>query len=162
MSLKKRQEGKLSVEQARDVAGVRAMLDAAGMMTDGVESPSSCYLIAYFGHEPVGVVGIEPMLDAALMRSLYVVPAMRRRGVGAALIDAGRKAAHSRGVRSLYAVGDGAGEYLRRFGFSPVAVETLLSATSGMPGIAHYRERPEALRDDAFFLDISQDGIIAR
>src|SRR5271166_3183476 len=100
MALKKKQEGKLIIEQTRDLEVVRAMLSGAGMITEGLEWPAVCYLVAYFGTEPVGVVGIEPSLDAALIRSLYVADAMRGRGIGAGLIAAARKAAHTRGARS--------------------------------------------------------------
>jgi amino-acid N-acetyltransferase len=163
MPLSKREEGRLTVEQARDLAVVRAILAENAMTTDGVGWASGCYLVAYFGHEPVGVVGLEPMLDAALMRSLCVAASMRRRGVGAALVGAARKAAHTRGVRALYAFGCGAGDYLRRLGFSEVPMPQLIAALAGTPGVRLRQARPERLSDEtAFFLDISQDGIIAR
>ena len=83
MALRKKQEGKLVVEQTRDLGVLRAMLSGADMITEGLEWPPACYLVAYFGTEPVGVIGVEPSLDAALLRSLYVVDAMRRHGIGA-------------------------------------------------------------------------------
>ncbi len=163
MAFRKHREGEFTIEQARDLAVVRAILAKNGIASEGVEWAPGCYLLAYFGDQPVGVVGIEPMLDAALMRSLCVVESMRRRGVGAALAGAARKAAHTRGVRSLYAFGSGAGDYFRRLGFTEVPTPQLIAALAGTPGVAYYEARPERLgAETAFLLDISRDGIISR
>ncbi len=163
MALRRHREGELSIEQARDLAVVRAILASNAMSAEGVGWAPGCYLVAHLGDEPVGVVGIEPMLDAALMRSLCVAEPMRRRGIGAGLVAAARKAAHARGVKSLYAFGCGAGDYLRRFGFTEVALEELISALVGTPGVACYQARPKNPDGEtAFLLDISRDGIISR
>lgn len=163
MRLRKRQEGKLTIEQTRDFARVRAMLSAAGMMSGGVEWPPACYLFAYLGNEPVGVAGIEPKLDAALIRSLYVADAMRGRGIGAGLFAAARKAAHTRGARSLYLFSTGAGDFFKRFGFVEVPAAQLVSALGGTPQVEYYKARPEELaREVAWYLDISRDGVIVR
>ena len=161
MALRKKQEGKLLVEQTRDLEVVRAMLSSAGMLTEGLEWPAACYLVAYFGTEAVGVIGVEPSLDAALLRSLYVVEAMRRRGIGAELVTAARKAAHTRGARSLYLLSNDSGAFLKRFGFVEVPVAQLVGALAGTPTLK--RSHPDALaREAAWYLDISQDGVIVR
>ncbi len=163
MALKKKQEGKLVIEQTRDLEIVRAMLSGAGMITEGLEWPPACYLVAYFGAEPVGAVGVEPSLDAALIRSLYVVDAMRGRRIGAQLVAAARKAAHTRGARSLYLFSTEAGDFFQRFGFARVPVARLVAALGAVPQVKFYQARPEELaREVAWYLDISQDGVILR
>jgi amino-acid N-acetyltransferase len=163
MAIRKKQEGKLVIEQTRDLAMVRAMLSGAGMSIEGLEWPPACYLAAYFGTEPVGVIGVEPSLDAALLRSLYVVDAMRGRGVGAELVASARKAAHTRGARSLYLLSADAGDFFKRFGFAEVPVAQLTAALGGTPTVKHYRALPDDLaREVACYLDISQDGVILR
>ena len=163
MALRKKQEGKLVIEQKRDLEIVRAMLSDAGMITTGLEWPPACYLVAYFGTEPVGVVGVEPSLDAALIRSVYVVDAMRGRGIGAELVAAARKAAHTRGARSLYLFSTAAGDFFKRFGFVEVPVAQLVAALGAAPQVKYYRARPDELaREVAWYLDISQDGVILR
>jgi len=163
MALRKKQEGKLVIEQTRDLEAVRAMLSAAGMVTEGLEWPPACYLVAYFGTEPVGVIGVEPSLDAALIRSLYVADAMRGRGIGAELVAAARKAAHTRGARSLYLFSTDAGDFFKRFGFVEVPVAQLVAALSAAPQVKCYVARPDELaREVAWYLDISQDGVILR
>ena len=163
MALRKKQDGKLVIEQTRDLAAVRAMLSAAGMITDGLEWPPACYLVAYFGTQAVGVIGVEPSLDAALIRSVYVIGEMRGRGIGAELIAAARKAAHTRGARSLYLFSTDAGAFFQRVGFVPIPVAQLVGALSAVPQVKYYLARPDDLaREEAFYLDISQDGVILR
>ncbi len=169
MAIRRRAAGKLVIEQAdnRYRDRVRAMLAAAGMVTDGIESPTACYLLAWFGDEPgdepVGVVGIETRLDTALVRSLMVVEPMRRRGIAAELIAAARKAAHTRGARTLYAFAAEAGGYLRRLGFEPAPVGDLVAALGGVAQVEYYRSHPaELARQTAWRLDISKDGVIVR
>ena len=163
MALRKKQEGKLLVEQTRDLDLVRAMLSGAGMITEGLEWPPSCYLVAYFGVEPVGVIGVEPSLDAALLRSLYVIDAMRGGRVGSDLVAAARKAAHTRGARSLYLFSADAGDFFRRLGFIEVPIAQLVAALGATPQVKYYRARPDELaREVAWHLDISQDGVILR
>jgi N-acetylglutamate synthase-like GNAT family acetyltransferase len=163
MAIRRRSEGRLVIEQSRDRERVRAMLSAAGMIAEGVEWPSACYLVAWFGHEAAGVVGIETRVNAALVRSLLVVETMRRRGIGAALLAAARKAAHTRGAKTLYAFSTEAGEFLRRFGFESAPVDELVTALRGAPQVEYYFARPEELaREVAWRLDLSRDGVIVR
>ena len=163
MALKKHRSGELAIEQTRDLAAVRAMLERAAMLSDGIDAPSSCYLLAYINDEPIGVVGIEPRLDAALIRSLYVADAMRSRGIGAKLMTAARKAAHTRGARHLYLFSTNAREFFRGLGFEQVPVEEVINAMRGAPQVEYYRARPDELaREATWHLDISRDGLIER
>lgn len=163
MAIRKHRAGELVVEQTRDLALVRAMLERGGMTTEGIEWPAACYIVAYFGDEAVGVIGIEPKIDAALIRSLCVNELMRRRGIGGALLAAARKAAHTRGARHLYLFGAEAGSFFERRGFTEVAVADVVAAIPGVPLVERLRARPEELtREVGFHLDISADGVIER
>ena len=163
MAIRKHRAGELVIEQTRDVELVRAMLARGGLMTDGIEWPAACYLLAYFGDDAVGVIGVEPKIDAALVRSLYVNESMRGRGIGAALVAAARKAAHTRGARHLYLFSTDAGEFFERHGFTMVPVADVVAALPGVPQVEHYRARPDDLaRESAYHLDISADGVIER
>ena len=163
MALRKHRAGELVIEQTRDLVRVREMLASAGMMTEGIEWRAACYILAYHGDEAIGVVGIESKIDAALIRSVYVKPEMRQRGIGAALVTAARKAAHTRGARHLYLLTTDAGSFFERQGFVRVEVAEVIAALSGVPQVEHYRARPEELaRELAYHLDISGDGVIER
>ena len=163
MALRKHRPGELVIEQTRDLDQVREMIESAGMMTEGIEWPAACYILVYNGDEAIGVVGVEAKIDAALIRSLYVKPAMRQRGIGAALLAAARKAAHTRGARHLYLFSTDAGSFFERQGFARAEVATVIAALRGVPQVEHYRARPDELaREVAYHLDISGDGVIER
>ena len=163
MALRKHRAGELVVEQTRDLALVRAMLERGGLITEGIEWPAACYLVAYVGDEAAGVIGVESKIDAALLRSLYVNDSMRGRGIGGALLAAARKAAHTRGARHLYLFGVDAGSFFERHGFAKVAVADVLAAIPGVPQVECFRGQPEELaRQVGYYLDISGDGVIER
>jgi len=163
MAIRKHRPGELIIEQTRDLARVREMLARGGLTTDGIEWPAACYLVAYVGDDAVGVVGVEPKIDAALIRSLYVEESTRRRGIGGALIAAARKAAHTRGARHLYCFSAEAGKLFERHGFTRVPVGDVIAALPGVPEVEFFRARPgELAREVAYYLDISGDGVIER
>jgi N-acetylglutamate synthase-like GNAT family acetyltransferase len=163
MALRKHREGALVIEQTRDLARVREMIADAGMITDGIEWPAACYIMAYYGDEAIGVVGVEVKIDAALIRSVYVKASMRNREIGAALVAAARKAAHTRGARHLYLFSTDAGAFFERLGFVRVEVANVVGALAGVPQVEYYRARPDELaREVAYHLDISGDGVIER
>jgi hypothetical protein len=58
MAIRKHRAGELVVEQTRDLALVRAMLERGGMTSEGIEWPAACYIAAYFGDDPVGGFGV--------------------------------------------------------------------------------------------------------
>jgi N-acetylglutamate synthase-like GNAT family acetyltransferase len=163
MPIRKHRAGELVIEQTRDLERVRAMLARAGMTADGIEWPAACYIVAYVGDEAIGVIGVESKIDAALLRSLYVDESMRGRGIGAALVTAARKAAHTRGARHLYLFTTDAGEFFERLAFEPSDTASVMSALAGAPQVEYYRAHPEELRvEAAYHLDISGDGVIER
>jgi predicted N-acetyltransferase YhbS len=162
--IRRRKAGELAIEQTRDYALVASMLKDAAMTAAGVASPGACFLLAYIGDTPVGVIGVETRVDAALIRSFTVTAPMRGGGVGAALIGAARTAAHTRGARRLFAlVRAGAENYLERFGFEPVAAADLLDTMAGAFMADYVRARPVELAGyHALCVDISHDGVIVR
>src|SRR5271169_3150117 len=156
MAIRKHRAGELVIEQTRDFVLVRAMLARGGLMTDGIEWRAACYLVAYFGDDAIGVIGVEPKIDAALIRSLYVNESMRRRGIGSTLLAAARKAAHTRGARHLYLFSADAGGFFEPHGFTAVAVADVIAAIPGVPEVERIRAQPEELKRQAgYHLDIS-------
>jgi amino-acid N-acetyltransferase len=163
LAFRKHRAGEIAIEQTRDLARIRKLLEQGAMLTDGVEWPPACYLLAFDGGDAVGVVGLEPILDSALLRSLYVVERYRHREIGRRLVMAARQAAHTRGARQLYLFATSAGGFFCRLGFKPAEVEELTAALKGSPQTDYYLARPQELaREVAYRLDISRDGIIER
>jgi N-acetylglutamate synthase-like GNAT family acetyltransferase len=167
---RRRAPGELYVAQTGDLAGAEVLLsaagEAAGIVTGGLDAPGACWIAASVGDaaaSSVGIVGIETIVDAAVIRTLAVAQAMRRRGIGAALVNAARKAAHTRGARRLYALGRRGDEYLLRFGFEQVAAAEMIDELAGTFTADYLRAHPDELaRMDPLRLDISRDGVIER
>lgn len=137
--------------------------EAGGIIAAGLDAPGACWIAASLGGAISGVVGVETIVDAAVIRSLAVAEAMRRRGIGAALVNAARKAAHTRGARRLYALGRRGEDYLLRFGFERIASMEMIDDLAGTFTADYLRAHPgELARMDPLRLDISRDGVIDR
>jgi N-acetylglutamate synthase-like GNAT family acetyltransferase len=165
VAFRKHRPGEIVIEQTRDLARVRTLLEQGAMITKGIEWPPACYLLAFDGDEAVGVIGVEPLLDSALIRSLYVPESHRRRGIARELVGAARKAAHTRGARQVYlfSYSPHPGRFFSRLGFESVDTTELVSALKGCPQVEYYAAHPDELAEEvAYRLDISRDGIIER
>ena len=164
---RRRAPGELYVAQTADLAAAEAILadagEAAGIIAGGLDAPGACWIAASMGGAISGVVGVETIVDAGVIRSLAVVESMRRRGIGAALVNAARKAAHTRGARRLYALGRRGEDYLLRFGFERIASTEMIDDIAGTFTADYLRAHPgELARMDPLRLDISRDGVIER
>jgi len=160
---RRRPRGEVSIEQTHDQAVIAAMLDRAGAAVpiDLIDS-GECFLMAYLGDDPVGIAGLETEVDAALMYSLFVLEAMRRRGVGASLLQAVRVAAHTRGARTLYAMAPaGFVGYFVRFGFAETGFAELVK-TLGQVSMLRWTRSGDVPECAVVRLDISRDGLIER
>jgi N-acetylglutamate synthase-like GNAT family acetyltransferase len=154
---RRRPAGKVVVEQARDIGALGTIIRDAGLDADRIGRTGALVLIAWLDDESVGAAELTSHVDAAMLRALWVAPHMRRRGVGAALMAAMRKAARIRGARRLYASDAEDGEWLRRFGFAPADKNI-------EPGDERWLRtiEPESESPALWILDISGDGIIDR
>jgi GNAT superfamily N-acetyltransferase len=165
---RRRAAGELYIAQTADLAAAAGAVladagEAAGIITGGLDAPGACWIAASIGNAISGVVGVETIVDAAVIRSLAVAEAMRRRGIGAALVNAARKAAHTRGARRLYALGRRGEDYLLRFGFERIAGTEMIDDLAGTFTADYLRAHPgELARMDPLRLDISRDGVIER
>jgi N-acetylglutamate synthase-like GNAT family acetyltransferase len=164
---RRRAPGELYLAQTTDLAAAAAILaaagEAAGIVGAGLDAPGACWIAASVGDTVAGVAGIETIVDAAVIRSLAVAGAMRRRGIGAALVGAARKAAHTRGARRLYALGRRGEEFMLRLGFERVTAAEMIDDLAGTFTADYLRVHPDELaRIDPLRLDISRDGVIER
>ncbi|MCW8905933.1 MAG: arsenic resistance N-acetyltransferase ArsN2 [Sedimenticola sp.] len=103
---------------ATDLRIVREMLQAADLPYEDIDQDSVArfYLLQEAG-QPVALAGLELHGDAALLRSLVVVPAQRGRGLARQLLDHLCREARSGGASHLYLLTVGAADYFRRLGF---------------------------------------------
>jgi len=160
---RRRPAGQVIVEQARALAALGALLDEAGLDADRIARTGALILVAWLDDESVGVAELTSHVDAALMRALWVAPAMRRRGIGAALMAAVRKAARIRGARRLYALGAEDAEWSRRFGFAQVDRNLESGDERWLRSAIEFEaDSPPASKLALWILDISGDGVIDR
>lgn len=81
-----------------------AELDAAMAEdpSDQLTPPRGAFLMAWWGDEPVGCVGLAPLTDGVLqLGRMFVVPTQRGRGLGARLLVAAEDVARERGARAI-------------------------------------------------------------
>jgi amino-acid N-acetyltransferase len=104
-----------------DEPEVSALLTASALPLDGVHEALPCFVVAEDAGAIVGVAGIEECGRAgqhALLRSVAIAPAWRRRGLGRALVTRAIAEAEARGARALYLLTTTAEGYFPTFGFS--------------------------------------------
>jgi len=68
----------------------------------------------------IGCVGLEPLTDGVLLRSLAVEPGHRGRGIAARLCDEAEDATRSLGARELYLLTTSAADYFAARGFQRI------------------------------------------
>ena len=114
------------------------------------------FLVAHDGAGVVGTVGLEPYGDAALLRSLAVVPERRNEGVGADLIDAIEEQARQQEVHALYLLTTTAADYFRGWGYErierqalPDAIQQTEEAARLCPASATCMRKDLSTADDA-------------
>lgn len=109
-----------------------------------VEQLEHYYLAYTKDQQMVGVVGIEPLDNCGLLRSLAVNPEYRNQGFGYLLLKTAEHAARAKHIHSLYLLTETAKDYLLRFGYEAVARDSVpadVAATSEFsrlcPATAH-------------------------
>jgi amino-acid N-acetyltransferase len=122
--------------KAADLDAIRSMLAAGHLPIGDVEEHLAEFILGKQDGAPVGTVAAEYAGEAALLRSLYVVPSQRGRGFGARLLAAIEARAASRGVRELYLLTTSAAAYFKSFGFSTASRE---DAPEGIRSTAQFR-----------------------
>lgn len=116
-----------------DERSLRALLAAAALPTDDVSLERHEYVLALAGAELAGSVGLEPCGDVALLRSLAVAPALRRRGLGAALFERAVARAILRGLSTAFALTTTAERFCLAHGFERIPRSEVPPAVAATP-----------------------------
>jgi amino-acid N-acetyltransferase len=104
----------------RDTAAIEALLSNAGLPTADLASANPLFLVATEGDSLIGVAGIERFGEAALVRSVAVVPAHRSQGVGRALIEEIERRASKEGATQLILLTETARDFFLRAGYGVI------------------------------------------
>jgi len=105
---------------ASDLAGIKALLTASGLPTEGVDEHWKTFIVARDGDALVGCGGAEAYQFAALIRSVAVEEKYRRSGLGRRLVRQLLDRLASRGLREFYLLTTTAEEYFKKRGFKPI------------------------------------------
>ena len=126
---------------------VEALLAAAGLPVDDL-GDDGIELWGAFEDRLLGVVGVQWLDGAALLRSLAVDPAAREHGLGAKLCGIVEARARERKLSELWLLTTSARDYFARRGYeavprehAPVAVRATAQFTSLCPATATVMRR---------------------
>ena len=113
----------------QDFAAITTALSRAGLPTaDLVGNAGIQFWLTEDAVGPVGVIGLERAGDAALLRSLAVVPRSRDRGIGTLLVKHIEREAAALGVRQLALLTETAEPFFARLGYRVVGRDTIANA----------------------------------
>jgi UDP-N-acetylmuramate: L-alanyl-gamma-D-glutamyl-meso-diaminopimelate ligase len=113
----------MAVTEARadDLPRVKALLDRASLSYPDIEQHVDDLLVLRDGGDTVGCVALELFDQAAVLRSLAVVPERRGEGLGWMLADAALSRARQRGARRVFILTEHATDFFaEKFGFKAV------------------------------------------
>ncbi len=101
---------------------VRALLRHAGLPVGDLNAARAAdFIVACDGARIAGVVALERHGDAALLRSLVVVPDDCRHGLGSALVAAAEQRARELGIAQLVLLTQTAEAFFARRGYDKIA-----------------------------------------
>ncbi len=116
-----------------DLDAIRALLRRLHLPAEDVGLGHQSFLAARSGGELVGCVGLERYGDAALLRSLAVVPRLQATGLGKRLSAEVVAEARRAGVRTLYLLTTTAAPFFERAGFRRVERASAPPAVAASP-----------------------------
>jgi amino-acid N-acetyltransferase len=101
-----------------DLPAVRALLQGCGLPTEDLRPGNlEHFVVCRLGERVIGTVGLEPLGEVALLRSLAVAQELRGRRLGHVLWARARDHALARGIRRLYLLTTTAESLFARWGF---------------------------------------------
>ena len=119
------------------------LLRSCALPVDDVSAVLDHFFVAMVGDRLVGTVGIEPLGDVALFRSLAVAPDWRGRGLARQLFEVARERAAQLGLRELVLLTTTAEAIFSRWGFlriprqeAPASVQATAEYRTLCPGSA--------------------------
>lgn len=108
----------IRVARAADLAAATSLLREAGLpVEDFSEDLVGNFLVASTGPSVVGCIGLEPLSNVGLLRSLAVDPDFRDGGVGRMLVGALEAHASRRGINELWLLTIDADGFFSRLGY---------------------------------------------
>ncbi len=112
----------MPITTANDLHLVRRLLNDSGLPTeDIIDNDTARFFIFETAGEVVALVGLERHTPHALLRSLFVKPSHRDRGLATQLVTHIRELARDEGHVQLYLLTTTAPDFFRQLGFHTVS-----------------------------------------
>ena len=108
---------------ARDLPGIRALLERLQLPLAGVDQHLPTMLVAREGEQIVGTAALELYADGALLRSVAVEPHRQGKHLGHQLTDAALALATTQGAGTVFLLTTTAERFFPKFGFEPITRE---------------------------------------
>ncbi len=106
--------------EQQDVEAIKGILVANELPTAGVDEHWRTFVVAREGVRIIGCGGAEAYPNAALLRSIAVLPEYRGRGLGRRIVRQLIDRLASRGFREFYLLTTTAETYFRKRGFKTI------------------------------------------
>jgi amino-acid N-acetyltransferase len=103
-----------------DLPAIERLLVENKLPFEDISGHLDTYFVAEADGALVGVAGLEPCGEVALLRSVAVDAKRREEGVGHALVVYAIEQGCALGCRALYLLTTTAERYFQRFGFQPI------------------------------------------
>jgi len=109
--------------------GLKAALLRAGLPADDVAEPDRLFWrFERYDDMPVGFGGLEIHGADALLRSIVILPPLRRRGSGRAVVGALEQEAQLHGCRAIYLLTMSEADFFARLGYAACARDSVPDA----------------------------------
>lgn len=129
--------------RAGDVPEIEALLKAEWLPPYGLDEYLDTFLVLEDAGRVVGCSGLELYGEAALLRSVVVLPECRGNDEGRRLVEASLEEARRRGVRRVYLFTMNAAPFFRRMGFEELSMDAFEEAVRASRQYEAVSGRPE-------------------
>lgn len=110
----------------QDFESILQLLHSVNLTTEGVRRDlENFFVVRDAGGNLIGVAGLEYYGASALLRSVAVSSQHRGEGIGHALVQQCIAESKKRNVHDLYLLTETAEKFMKRFGFRPIAKESV-------------------------------------
>ncbi|TYP59875.1 GNAT family N-acetyltransferase [Thermosediminibacter litoriperuensis] len=109
----------------KDFETLKNILETVGLGTGGIDEHLDNFMVAEEGDTILATGGLEIYGDAAIIRSVAVLPEFQHQGIGDGLVRALINYGDRRGVSRIYLFTRGAAGFFEKFGFKAVELKDL-------------------------------------
>jgi N-acetylglutamate synthase-like GNAT family acetyltransferase len=119
--------------EPRDMPLIAEALAAEGLPRADLPGRTLLFVFREPGGGTIGFAGLEPFGDAALLRSLVVLPPARARSQGSAIVTWMAEEAQRRGIDAIFLLTTTAAPFFEKLGFRRIARDAVPPSLAASP-----------------------------